>query len=29
MGHGFPDSLAPVLLKHIGDFVAKAEGRAS
>ena len=29
MGHGFPESLAPVLLKHIGDFVARAEGRAS
>jgi pimeloyl-ACP methyl ester carboxylesterase len=29
MGHGFPESLAPVLLKHIGDFVAKVEGRAN
>ena len=28
MGHGFPQSLAPVLLKHIGAFVARAEGRA-
>jgi pimeloyl-ACP methyl ester carboxylesterase len=29
MGHGVPESLAPVLLKHIGDFVARAEGRAN
>jgi pimeloyl-ACP methyl ester carboxylesterase len=29
MGHGFPESLAPILLKHIGDFVARAEGRAN
>jgi pimeloyl-ACP methyl ester carboxylesterase len=29
MGHGFPESLAPVLLKHIGDFIAKAEARAN
>jgi len=29
MGHGFPQSLAPVLLKHIGAFVARAEGRAN
>ncbi len=29
MGHGFPESLVPILLKDIGDFVAKAEWRAS
>jgi pimeloyl-ACP methyl ester carboxylesterase len=29
MSHGFPESLVPVLLKHIGDFVARAEGRAN
>jgi len=29
MGHSFPESLVPVLLKHIGDFVASAEGRAN
>jgi pimeloyl-ACP methyl ester carboxylesterase len=29
MSHGFPESLTPVCLKHIGDFVAKAEGRAN
>jgi pimeloyl-ACP methyl ester carboxylesterase len=29
MGHGVPESLAPVCLKHIGDFVLKAEGRAA
>jgi pimeloyl-ACP methyl ester carboxylesterase len=28
MGHDFPPALAPVFLKHIGDFVAKAEARA-
>lgn len=27
MGHGVPESLVPVLLKRIGDFVMKAEGR--
>ena len=25
MGHDFPSALVPVYLKHIGDFVAKAE----
>ena len=29
MGHGFPESLVPILLKDIGDFVAKVEGRAT
>ena len=29
MGHGVPESLAPVCLKHIGDFVLKAEARAA
>jgi pimeloyl-ACP methyl ester carboxylesterase len=29
MGHGFPESLVPILLKDIGDLVAKAERRAS
>jgi pimeloyl-ACP methyl ester carboxylesterase len=29
MSHGFPESLVPVLLKHIGDFIARAEGRAN
>jgi pimeloyl-ACP methyl ester carboxylesterase len=28
MGHGFPESLVPICLKHIGDFVLKAEGPA-
>jgi pimeloyl-ACP methyl ester carboxylesterase len=28
MGHDFPPALAPVFLKHIGDFVAKVEARA-
>jgi len=28
MGHGVPKSLAPVLVKRIGDFVLKAEARA-
>jgi pimeloyl-ACP methyl ester carboxylesterase len=28
MGHGVPESLAPVCLKHIGDFIAKVEARA-
>jgi pimeloyl-ACP methyl ester carboxylesterase len=28
MGHGVPESLAPILLKRIGDFVTKAEGQA-
>ena len=28
MGHDFPPALAPVFLKHIGDFVARAEQRA-
>jgi pimeloyl-ACP methyl ester carboxylesterase len=27
MGHGFPESLAPLLLKHLSDFVVSAEGR--
>ena len=29
MGHGFPESLVPICLKHIGDFVLKVEGRAT
>jgi pimeloyl-ACP methyl ester carboxylesterase len=29
MGHGVPESLAPVCLKHIGDFVTKVEARAT
>ncbi len=29
MGHGVPESLAPLCLKHIGDFVLKAEARAA
>ncbi len=29
MGHGVPKSLAPVLVKRIGDFVLKAEARAT
>ena len=29
MGHGFPESLVPILLKEIGDFVSKVEGRAT
>jgi pimeloyl-ACP methyl ester carboxylesterase len=29
MGHGVPESLAPICLKHIGDFVWKVEGRAA
>jgi pimeloyl-ACP methyl ester carboxylesterase len=29
MGHDFPPALAPVFLKHIGDFVAKVEARAT
>jgi pimeloyl-ACP methyl ester carboxylesterase len=29
MSHGFPESLTPVCLKYIGDFVAKAEGGAN
>ncbi len=28
MGHDFPAALAPVFLKHIGDFVSKVEQRA-
>ncbi|HEX9170872.1 MAG TPA: alpha/beta hydrolase [Roseiarcus sp.] len=28
MGHAIPESLAPVCLKHIGDFVLSAERRA-
>jgi pimeloyl-ACP methyl ester carboxylesterase len=28
MGHGVPASLAPVFVKHIADFVLKAEARA-
>ena len=27
MGHDFPPALVPVYLKHIGDFVSKAEAR--
>jgi pimeloyl-ACP methyl ester carboxylesterase len=27
MGHDFRESLAPIYLKHIGNFVVKAEGR--
>jgi pimeloyl-ACP methyl ester carboxylesterase len=29
MGHSIPESLVPVCVRHIGDFVRKAEGRAS
>ena len=29
MSHGFPESVVPLCLKHIGDFVVKAEGRAN
>ena len=29
MGHHVCESLVPVLLRHIGDFVAKVEGRAT
>ena len=29
MSHGFPESVVPLCLKHIADFVVKAEGRAS
>ena len=29
MGHGFPESLVPILLKDLGDFVLKVEGRAT
>ncbi len=29
MGHGFPESLVPICLKHVGDFVLKVEGRAT
>jgi pimeloyl-ACP methyl ester carboxylesterase len=29
MGHGFPESLVPILLKDIGDFVLKVERRAA
>ena len=28
MGHDFPPALAPVFLKHIGDFVSKVEARS-
>src|SRR5258708_9364275 len=28
MGHDFPPALAPVYLKHIGDFVSKVEAKA-
>jgi pimeloyl-ACP methyl ester carboxylesterase len=28
MGHGVPESLVPIFLQRIGDFVTKAEGRA-
>ena len=28
MGHDVPESLVPVYLKHIGDFVSKVEARA-
>jgi pimeloyl-ACP methyl ester carboxylesterase len=28
MGHGIPDSLVPVCLKHIGDFLSRVERRA-
>ena len=27
--HGFPEPVVPLCLKHIGDFVVKAEGRAN
>jgi pimeloyl-ACP methyl ester carboxylesterase len=29
MGHGFPESLVPLCLKHIGDFVVDAERRTN
>ncbi len=29
MGHGFPESLVPILLKDIGDFLLKVERRAA
>jgi pimeloyl-ACP methyl ester carboxylesterase len=29
LGHSYPESAVPVYLKHIGDFVSKAEGRAA
>ena len=29
MGHDFPSALVPVYLKHIGDFVAKAEAETA
>ena len=29
MSHGFPESVVPLCLKSIGDFVVKAEGRAN
>jgi pimeloyl-ACP methyl ester carboxylesterase len=28
LGHSWPESSAPVALKHIGDFISKVEGRA-
>jgi hypothetical protein len=29
MSHGLPESLAPICLKHLADFLARAEARAS
>ena len=29
MGHSFPESVVPVYLKQVGDFLMKAEGRAN
>ena len=29
MGHGFPESLVPILLKDIGDFILKVERRVA
>ena len=29
MSHGFPEPVVPLCLKHIADFVVKAEGRAN